>query len=88
VTDSLDPASAPFGLRALEASLTPPVSAGPTAARPRRVGEALVGAVRLHANGRHQFDDLAVVCFGRWEPSAESSSTLNGKTIGPGSPRG
>ncbi|HVL14668.1 MAG TPA: SpoIIE family protein phosphatase, partial [Gemmata sp.] len=88
VTDALDPASAPFGLRALEASLTPPVSAGPTAARPRRVGEALVGAVRLHANGRHQFDDLAVVCFGRWEPSAESSSTLNGKTIGPGSPRG
>ena len=29
------------------------------------VGEAIVAAVRGHAAGRPQFDDITLVCFGR-----------------------
>ena len=38
-----------------------------TRGRPKRVGERLVNAVRKHADGRPQNDDIAVVCFGRLE---------------------
>ena len=37
------------------------------AGRPKRLGERLVNAVRKHADGRPQNDDIAVVCFGRLE---------------------
>ena len=29
------------------------------------IGEALLAAVREHASGRSQFDDITLVCFGR-----------------------
>jgi hypothetical protein len=41
---------------------------GDTRGRPKWVGERLVGAVRRHANGRSQNDDIAVVTFGRLAP--------------------
>ena len=39
------------------------VAGGPL--RPKTVGELVLGAVRKHANGRAQNDDIALVCFGR-----------------------
>jgi sigma-B regulation protein RsbU (phosphoserine phosphatase) len=82
VTDAMDPAGKTFGTRAAETQLVPPEGHGLEAARPRRVGEALVNAVREYAHGRPQWDDIAIVCFGRWDPNSENT-TLNGP--GPGS---
>ena len=39
--------------------------------RPRAIGERIIAAVRKHANGRAQNDDIALVCFGRVDPSAK-----------------
>jgi sigma-B regulation protein RsbU (phosphoserine phosphatase) len=39
----------------------------PTGVAP--TGEAILAAVREHAAGRSQFDDITLVCFGR-EPTA------------------
>jgi serine phosphatase RsbU (regulator of sigma subunit) len=86
VTDAMSPAGKTFGSRALEKHLMPPEGHGPDAARPKRVGEALMNAVRKHAGGRPQSDDIALVCFGRWEPSSESNTTLNGQGAGSSPP--
>jgi serine phosphatase RsbU (regulator of sigma subunit) len=37
------------------------------------VGEAILAAVRDHASGRPQFDDITIVCFGRNEESASGA---------------
>lgn len=79
VTDSMNPTGEPFGAPAVEKQLAPSAYSESEGARPRRVGEGLINAVRAHARGRPQFDDIAVVCFGRWESSSDSSSTLNGQ---------
>jgi serine phosphatase RsbU (regulator of sigma subunit) len=87
VTDVMNPAGKTFGTRALEKLLAPRDADGPDAARPKRVGHTIVNAVIKHAEGRAQSDDIALVCFGRWDPSSESHSTLNGQASGTGSRR-
>jgi hypothetical protein len=59
VTDALDRQSRRFGSARLRQALAeaPP---GAVAA-----GEAIMSAVRDHAAGREQFDDITLVCFGR-----------------------
>jgi serine phosphatase RsbU (regulator of sigma subunit) len=59
VTDAQNPAGEMFGLEGLKRAVT----GGPF--RPKTVGELVLGAVRKHANGRPQNDDIALVCFGR-----------------------
>jgi serine phosphatase RsbU (regulator of sigma subunit) len=68
VTDALNPGGEMFGLDRVEKFITPD-EADPTSGRPERTGERLVAAVRKHAAGRPQNDDIAVVCFGRLEPA-------------------
>lgn len=66
VTDAMSPAGALFGPEGVDAALAPPDD--PVAAAgwaPKRVGERLVQAVRRHANGRPQNDDIALMLFGR-----------------------
>ena len=75
----MNPAGETFGLTALERHLIPAKSDDADEARPKRVVEALKNAIRTHANGRPQFDDIAIVCFGRWDPGVDSHSTLNGQ---------
>jgi serine phosphatase RsbU (regulator of sigma subunit) len=87
VTDAMNAAGITFGSRALEKCLTPLETNGSDAGRPKRVGEVLRTAVTTHANGRSQSDDIAVLCFGRWDPSADSNSTLNGQASGTDSRR-
>jgi serine phosphatase RsbU (regulator of sigma subunit) len=66
VNDAMNPAGAVFGAEAVNRSLLPDDSGLPgEAQRPRQIGERLVGAVRGHAAGRAQNDDIAVVAFGR-----------------------
>ena len=59
VTDSRDAAGEFFGRARLLRVLTEaPRGAAPT-------GEAILAAIREHAAGRPQFDDITLVCFGR-----------------------
>jgi serine phosphatase RsbU (regulator of sigma subunit) len=68
VTDAMSPSGEMFGQPAVDRYLTPDESTLPDSCRPKRTGERLVQAVRRHASGRPQNDDIAVVCFGRLEP--------------------
>ncbi|MBN9517308.1 SpoIIE family protein phosphatase [bacterium] len=66
VTDAMSPPGVLFGPEGVDAALVPPDD--PVAAAgwaPRRAGERLVQAVRRHASGRAQNDDIALMLFGR-----------------------
>lgn len=68
VSDAMNPAGEMFSQEAVERHLSPDNSAmAADAHRAKRLGERLVAAVRTHANGRAQNDDIAVVAFGRLE---------------------
>jgi serine phosphatase RsbU (regulator of sigma subunit)/pSer/pThr/pTyr-binding forkhead associated (FHA) protein len=68
VTDAMNPAGELFGPETVDRYLAPDDTAlAADAQRAKRVGERLVAAVRTHANGRPQNDDIAVVAFGRLE---------------------
>ena len=78
MTDALNADGKMFGLEAVAARICrPDDSALVDGGRPKRVGERLVNAVRKHADGRPQNDDIAVVCFGRLETrSGPISATM------------
>lgn len=76
VTDAMSPTGALFGPEGVDECMTPPND--PVAAagwRPRRVGDQLVTAVRRHAAGRAQNDDIAVMLFGRVEAPGPGTNT-------------
>jgi serine phosphatase RsbU (regulator of sigma subunit)/pSer/pThr/pTyr-binding forkhead associated (FHA) protein len=78
VTDAMNPAGAMFTQEAVDRFLLPDDSAlGAESQRAKRVGERLVAAVRAHANGRPQNDDIAVVAFGRLEPGEGPHTSAN-----------
>ncbi len=69
VTDAMNPAGDLFNPEGVDRCMTPPDDPiGATGWRPKRVGERLVTAVKRHANGRAQNDDIAVMFFGRIDP--------------------
>jgi serine phosphatase RsbU (regulator of sigma subunit) len=82
VTDAMNPAGVMFGPEAVDRHLAPDDSAlAADAQRAKRLGERLVTAVRTHANGRAQNDDIAVVAFGRLDPGAgPNTSTAKANT--------
>ncbi|MBX9583534.1 MAG: SpoIIE family protein phosphatase [Gemmataceae bacterium] len=83
VTDAMDPGGRMFGADAADRVLAE--ADAPEAARPRKLGERLVQAVRRHAAGRPQNDDIAVVCVGRLAPGlAVTPPPL--QTFGPSNP--
>jgi serine phosphatase RsbU (regulator of sigma subunit) len=65
VTDALNAKDQMFGTDEVERYLSGDDESPVDRGRPKRVGERLVNAVRRHAGGRPQNDDIAVVCFGR-----------------------
>ena len=67
VTDALNANDKMFGSDAVAKYLIPEDLNLIDAGRPKRVGERLMNAVRKHAGGRPQNDDIAIVCFGRLE---------------------
>jgi serine phosphatase RsbU (regulator of sigma subunit) len=78
VTDAMNPAGAMFGPEAVDKNLMPDEDGLPgEAQRARRLGERLVAAVRIHANGRAQNDDIAVVAFGRLEGNVGPNTSAN-----------
>ena len=68
VTDAMNAAEEMFGQDAVDRCLAPPDPEVGDTQRPCTLGERLVSAVRRHANGRPQNDDIAVVTFGRLAP--------------------
>jgi hypothetical protein len=56
-----------FGPENLDANLIPAAAESQDCGLAKRLGEKLVSAVRKHANGHPQNDDIAVVSFGRLE---------------------
>ncbi|HJZ54889.1 MAG TPA: SpoIIE family protein phosphatase [Gemmataceae bacterium] len=81
VSDAISPAGELFGIAGVRKYLTVDERAG-DASRPKRLGDRLVQAVRRHADGKAQNDDIAVVCFGRLEPPGQGT----GVTRGPATP--
>ena len=78
VTDAMSPNGEMFGMERVDAALAPDDSAlAADAQRPKRLGERLVGAVRAHAAGRAQNDDIAVVAFGRLEAGLGQNTSAN-----------
>ena len=75
VTDAMAPNDALFGDAGVHKYLMPDDTILALVAHPKATGERLVGAVRKHANGRAQNDDIAVVCFGRLDPNTKGPKT-------------
>ncbi|HEY3787594.1 MAG TPA: GAF domain-containing SpoIIE family protein phosphatase, partial [Urbifossiella sp.] len=65
VTDAMSPSGELFGPEGVDRYLMPDEDATADVIRPKRAGERMMQAVRRHANGRPQNDDIALVCFGR-----------------------
>nr|MCU0706435.1 SpoIIE family protein phosphatase [Fimbriiglobus sp.] len=73
VTDAASPDGQLFEMDGVYAVAgDPEVAVSP---RPRVIGERLAFAVRKHANGAPQSDDIALVCFGRVENPAQVAVT-------------
>ncbi len=68
VSDSLNLAGERFGRTRIDHALAPSANDPLDALRPVRTGERLVYAVNAHGSGRAQFDDIAVISFGRLLP--------------------
>jgi serine phosphatase RsbU (regulator of sigma subunit) len=78
VTEAMSPNGQLFGtVRADEALSADDSALAADAQRPKRLGERLITAVRAHASGRPQNDDIAVVTFGRLEPGAGAHTSAN-----------
>lgn len=73
VTDAVNPDGKLFELDGVYAVAGDP-ELGPNP-RPRALGERLAAAVRKHAAGAPQSDDIALVCFGRVEHPAVAAAT-------------
>jgi serine phosphatase RsbU (regulator of sigma subunit) len=72
VTDAMNSQNQAFAMKGVREALLD--DAGPC--RPETAGTRLLEAVRRHATGRPQNDDIAVVCFGRVDPAASGSGPL------------
>ncbi len=64
VTDSMSPQDVMFDFAGVTSTVSRGTPLGPIS-RPKVLGEQLFNAVRKHANGRPQNDDIAIVAFGR-----------------------
>jgi serine phosphatase RsbU (regulator of sigma subunit) len=73
VTDSLNTQNKAFALKGIRDALLDDSAVGSGLCRPDMIGGRLLEGVRRHAAGKAQNDDIAVVCFGRLDPSASST---------------
>src|SRR5690606_28599194 len=67
IPDALNAAGGKFGREGIFRALDGAPPAGQEWLRPGEIGERVIAAVREHAAGHSQFDDIALVCFGRVE---------------------
>jgi serine phosphatase RsbU (regulator of sigma subunit)/pSer/pThr/pTyr-binding forkhead associated (FHA) protein len=76
VTDAMNSLSEQFTLQGIHRAILGNSPAEAVSYRPDHIGRAVIEAVRRHASGRAQNDDIALVCLGRLDPTA-SVSTVN-----------
>lgn len=76
VTDAMNPAGQVFGPEETDRHLLPDDGALGSGNGPKAAGARLVAAVRAHANGRAQNDDIAVVAFGRLDGNGPPSGPV------------
>src|SRR5581483_4021108 len=69
VTDALDGQNKAFATKGVRAAVLDEAATG--VCRPDVVGARVLDAVRRHAAGRPQYDDIALVCFGRLDPTVQ-----------------
>jgi serine phosphatase RsbU (regulator of sigma subunit) len=70
VTDASNAQNQPFAMKGIRAAVLNEDAVGSGPPRPEVVGRQLLEAVRKHSAGRAQNDDIALVCFGRLDPTA------------------
>jgi serine phosphatase RsbU (regulator of sigma subunit) len=70
VTDATNAQNQPFAMKGIRAAVLDDEAIGVGPPRPEVVGRQLLEAVRKHSAGRAQNDDIALVCFGRLDPTA------------------
>lgn len=75
VTDAMSPKGELFGAEGVDRYLIPEDEAMADV-RPKRAGERMIQAVRRHAHGRPQNDDIALVCFGRLPPGTGAGTAV------------
>lgn len=80
VTDAMNAAGAMFGTEMVDRLLVPEELTVGEGQTPKAAGERLVAAVRRHAAGHPQNDDIAVVCFGRLEEGRHPATAVT-KTV-------
>jgi serine phosphatase RsbU (regulator of sigma subunit) len=82
VTDAMSPSGELFGAEGVDRYLMPEDDATADVVRPKRTGERMIQAVRRHANGRPQNDDIALICFGRVTPGngPRTGTNMGGRT--------
>ncbi|MFO0806529.1 MAG: SpoIIE family protein phosphatase [Gemmataceae bacterium] len=76
VTDAMNPNGELFGPEGVDKYMGLTDDATGDFLMPKRVGERMMNAVRKHANGRPQNDDIAVICFGRLPPGVGPSTAV------------
>jgi sigma-B regulation protein RsbU (phosphoserine phosphatase) len=76
VTDAMNPNGDLFGNDGLDRCMAVTEEATGEFASPKRIGERIMNAVRKHANGRPQNDDIAIICFGRLPPGVGPSTAV------------
>ena len=86
VTDAMSPSGELFGMDRVRKYLSLGEQSVADSSRPRRVGERLVQAVRTHASGRAQNDDIALIVFGRVDPASASGVGITRAGGGPVTP--
>lgn len=85
VSDALSVQNKPFGMDGIRKAVLSDSLNSPH--RPEDIGRGLFAAVKKHAAGRDQNDDIAIVCYGRLDQSS-SVSTLSGTDHEPVSDEG
>ncbi len=76
VTDAMSPSGELFGITGVDRCMNPGEDATGPALTPKKVGERLMQAVRRHANGRPQNDDIALISFGRLPLGVSGPATV------------
>jgi serine phosphatase RsbU (regulator of sigma subunit) len=77
VTDALNPANQPFRLDGVKRAVCLDSVLDETLNSPARAGRRLIEAVRKHIADRDQYDDIALVSFGRYDGPPASATAIN-----------